>query len=157
MIISGGILQGVWPIKYQKKCWSCDFRCQSKSGITQIFNTSITVYTSHLSVRTLCYQWLITVWYKLWYNLQNLLELRWVVFQLERYEEIQDFSRNCFAKIYNTISIVMGVAKWEQDMGLCKLQAWVLSWQCCINIWMKIHYHLPKEFPWNLARTVGVM
>ena len=37
IMIFGGILEGVWPINNQKKFLLCDFRCQSKSGITGFF------------------------------------------------------------------------------------------------------------------------
>ena len=36
-MIFGGILENVGPFNNQKKLWLCDFRCQSKSGITGLF------------------------------------------------------------------------------------------------------------------------
>ena len=37
IMIFGGILEGVWPVNNQKKFLMCDFRYQSKSGITGFF------------------------------------------------------------------------------------------------------------------------
>ena len=35
--IFGGMVEGVWPMNSQRKFLLCDCRCQSKSGITGLF------------------------------------------------------------------------------------------------------------------------
>ena len=67
VIVRGGILVCLWPLNSQKKFWLCDFRCQSKSGITEFFkHLHYSIYKPS-QWSTSCCEWLTTVKYNLWW------------------------------------------------------------------------------------------
>ena len=61
VMIFGGILEGVWPINNQKRCWLCDIRCQSNSGVNVFLKHLRYSICKSVQWRTSCYEWLTTV------------------------------------------------------------------------------------------------